>query len=148
MLCTRTRADPRRHDTPVRLHGPGEIGVSPGRSVCGTTLTTAPPLPAPVLVDIDGGGGPRGCGRVPTVSPRRDDDARTAGNIVPSAPWLRPWRPGESGNPLGGSISALGLAAEVGRRTKNGRELVEFFLSVLHGESIPRPGHRPLLPGS
>jgi hypothetical protein len=59
---------------------------------------------------------------------------------------LIPWRPGESGNPLGGSISALGLAAEVRRRTHNGRALVDFFMNVLEGRPIERPGRRPLTP--
>jgi hypothetical protein len=38
------------------------------------------------------------------------------------------------------------LAAEVRRRTHNGRALVDFFMNVLEGRPIERPGRRPLTP--
>jgi hypothetical protein len=59
---------------------------------------------------------------------------------------LIPWEPGTSGNPLGGAISALGLAAEVRRRTQNGRQLVDFYMNLLEGRPIERPGRRALTP--
>jgi hypothetical protein len=80
------------------------------------------------------------------MNPPRDDGARTAGDTVRIRGLAAPWRPGISGNPSGGSISALGLAAEIRRRTKNGFELVSFFMSILEGRPIHRPGRRPLTP--
>jgi hypothetical protein len=73
------------------------------------------------------------------------DGGNTGGNT--KRPWLTPpWQPGQSGNPLGQSIGILGLAREVRRRTNNGRELVDFFMNVLEGRPIERPGRRPLTP--
>ena len=79
---------------------------------------------------------------MPSVS---DDSARTPRDSVRTR-GLIPWQPGTSGNPLGGSISALGLAAEIRRRTQNGRQLVDFYMNLLEGRPIERPGRRALTP--
>jgi hypothetical protein len=44
---------------------------------------------------------------------------------------LRPWKPGQSGNPGG---QPRGFVSEIRRQTKNGFELVSFALRVLRNE--------------
>jgi hypothetical protein len=53
---------------------------------------------------------------------------------------LRPWRPGETGNPGGRRLALVNLALEVRRATRGGRELVDLQLSIARGEEIPVPG--------
>jgi DNA-binding MarR family transcriptional regulator len=58
-----------------------------------------------------------------------------------SYPNLRPaWRPGETGNPGGRSMSLVNLAWEARRATDGGRELIKLQLSIARGEEIPVPG--------
>jgi hypothetical protein len=59
---------------------------------------------------------------------------------VPGRPWLRPWQPGQSGNPAGRPLSFLDLALQVRQITRNGTELAQFLLAVMHGEAIRVPG--------
>jgi hypothetical protein len=55
-------------------------------------------------------------------------------------PKLKPWRPGQSGNPSG---LARGLTMQlptlIRRTSGKGRELVAFYFAVLRGEVIPIP---------
>ena len=59
---------------------------------------------------------------------------------------LIPWRPGQSGNPLGHHLSIHGFAAQIRRATGNGQQLISFFKDVLEGNPITRPGRKPLIP--
>jgi hypothetical protein len=60
---------------------------------------------------------------------------------------LRPWGPGQSGNPRGGAVTLLHLATRVRQATDDGQSLLDFYLAVLRGEPIPVPGRRsPHLP--
>jgi hypothetical protein len=59
---------------------------------------------------------------------------------------LIPWRPGQSGNPLGHHLSIHGFAAQIRRATGNGQQLISFFKDVLEGNPISRPGRKPLIP--
>jgi DNA-binding MarR family transcriptional regulator len=58
---------------------------------------------------------------------------------VSDRPWLRPWKPGESGNPAGRVPSFLDLAVQVRQITGNGRELVDLLLAIVRGEAIDLP---------
>ena len=53
---------------------------------------------------------------------------------------LRPWRPGESGNPLGRPKGSRELAHLVLAATENGEELVKALLAVIRGEVPDLPG--------
>ena len=57
-----------------------------------------------------------------------------------------PWRPGESGNPLGVNRGVFTLAAEIRRETGQGQTLVEFYLAMFEGRPIPVPGGRAQRP--
>jgi hypothetical protein len=57
-----------------------------------------------------------------------------------------PWRPGESGNPLGVNRGVFALAAEIRRQTGQGQLLVEFYLDLFAGRPIPVPGGRAQRP--
>ncbi len=59
---------------------------------------------------------------------------------------LIPWRPGQSGNPLGHHLSIHGFAAQIRRATGNGQQLISFFKDVLEGNPITRHGRKPLIP--
>jgi hypothetical protein len=59
---------------------------------------------------------------------------------VPGRPWLRPWQPGQSGNPAGRPPSFLDLAVQVRHLTHNGTELVHLLLAIARGDAIPLPG--------
>jgi hypothetical protein len=63
----------------------------------------------------------------------------------PAIPWwkargLQPWRPGQSGNPLGTGAPLRSLAAEIRRQTGYGRELAGLYLAIMRGEPIKCPG--------
>ena len=53
---------------------------------------------------------------------------------------LRPWRPGESGNPSGRPKGTRELAHLVLAATENGEELVKALLAVIRGEVPDLPG--------
>ena len=57
-----------------------------------------------------------------------------------------PWRPGESGNPLGVNRGVFTLAAEIRRQTGQGQTLVEFYTAMFEGRPIPVPGGRAQRP--
>jgi hypothetical protein len=57
-----------------------------------------------------------------------------------------PWRPGESGNPLGVNRGVFTLAAEIRRQTGQGQTLVAFYMAVAEGRPIPVPGGRAQRP--
>ncbi len=57
----------------------------------------------------------------------------------PRTEHLKPWRPGQSGNPLGARVKVLELVAEVRRRTKDGHTLVSFMIDVMEGRPLPVP---------
>jgi hypothetical protein len=50
---------------------------------------------------------------------------------------MPPWKPGESGNGFGHAVISRSLAAYARKRTRNGRELVDFMLNVMRGEPLP-----------
>jgi hypothetical protein len=50
---------------------------------------------------------------------------------------MPPWKPGESGNGFGHAVISRSLAAYARKRTRNGRELVDFMLHVMRGEPLP-----------
>jgi hypothetical protein len=50
---------------------------------------------------------------------------------------MPPWKPGESGNGLGVAVTARGIAMYARKRTRNGKELVDFMLGVMRGEPLP-----------
>jgi hypothetical protein len=84
---------------------------------------------------------------------RGDDEAAPAApqarsRHTPQTAHLTPWQwtHGQSGNPRGSPPSALRLAGLARASTNNGHELVAFFVSVMRGEPIVRPGHAPQLP--
>lgn len=56
---------------------------------------------------------------------------------------LRPWKPGESGNPRGAGVHTLKLAAQVRQISDGGREMIELLFSVMRGEPLPMAGRTP-----
>jgi hypothetical protein len=58
----------------------------------------------------------------------------------PRTEHLKPWRPGQSGNPRGGASPLLSMATMIRRTSGAGAELVAFYFGVLRGESFPLAG--------
>jgi hypothetical protein len=50
---------------------------------------------------------------------------------------VRKWKPGESGNPTGRPKGGIGLASYIREHTLDGRELADFLLGVMRGDSNP-----------
>lgn len=59
-------------------------------------------------------------------------------NPVPGL--LPAWRPGASGNPLGGQARWFRLATFVRKSTRDGQEIARFLLEVMRGEKLSIPG--------
>jgi hypothetical protein len=59
---------------------------------------------------------------------------------VPRTEHLKPWRPGQSGNPRGGASPLLSMATMIRHASGAGAELVAFYFGVLRGESFPLAG--------
>lgn len=60
---------------------------------------------------------------------------------------LRPFKPGETGNPSGRPKSWLkGCAEEIAQQTKDGKDLVEFHVKVFKGDRVN--GYQPKLKDS
>jgi hypothetical protein len=76
-------------------------------------------------------------------------DTESAGQTRPRSPaaHLQPYwyPPGRSGNPKGG-FNAYGLAYRAREATKNGEELIQFFVNVMRGEPMRRPKGLPQYP--
>jgi hypothetical protein len=51
------------------------------------------------------------------------------------------WTPGRSGNPRGAPSQSFGLARRARDATTNGEELITFFVGVMRGEPMKRPGY-------
>lgn len=52
----------------------------------------------------------------------------------------RRWKPGQSGNPNGRPPAAKGLAAAIGKVTRDGKEIWEFWLAVMRADkSVSTP---------
>jgi hypothetical protein len=81
------------------------------------------------------------------MKPPSDDCTRTADGTGRLRGLRPPWRPGQTGNPRGGAVLLLSLAARIRRASGDGQELLDFHLAVMRGEPIPVPGRRvPLVP--
>jgi hypothetical protein len=76
------------------------------------------------------------------------DDAPHDEPRIDPVPRLAPWRwvPGQSGNPKGAPSRAHSLASRAREATRNGEELIDFFLGVMRGEPMSRPGRVPQRP--
>lgn len=67
-------------------------------------------------------------------------DAKS-GKITPKNTHLMPpWVPGQSGNLSGRPKGSVGLAAQIRVATREGMELIEFWLTVFRGDPVPTPG--------
>jgi hypothetical protein len=58
---------------------------------------------------------------------------------VPGRPWLKPWRPGETGNPAGSQAPLRSFAAHIRHQTGFGTEIAAFYLAIMRGEPIKMP---------
>jgi DNA-binding MarR family transcriptional regulator len=75
------------------------------------------------------------------MNPPHDDAGVTTDGNTGRFPNLRPaWKPGQSGNLDGRSISLVNLAMQVRRLTRGGAELIELHLAIARGELIPVAG--------
>lgn len=65
------------------------------------------------------------------------DDSKlgSSGSPVAKGSWLAPYsfKPGQSGNPLGGKLPAHTLAAYVRSKTGEGQAIIDFLLAVIAG---------------
>ncbi len=52
---------------------------------------------------------------------------------------LRPWQPGQSGNPLGQATSRVTLARYIRQLSQDGQVYVDFLMTVMRGEALPLP---------
>jgi hypothetical protein len=53
---------------------------------------------------------------------------------------LVPWRPGQSGNPLGQATSRVTLARYIRQLSHDGKAYVDFLTTVMRGDPLPLPG--------